>query len=201
LGDVLRACGFPGEVVARTTDDWTRRDGEDELSLSVMIERRALWGTPIDPLPAPEGPARDAIVAALARRALAAVPPTGFDADSVLEASGGHSDRLDIRVAAVAPIVELARWGSAAAGVVEGSTPERLLAAAHAGVLSDADARTLADAFDLALELRIGHHMARIAAGRTPDDQIEPAEISALMRDHLRDVFRAVTSVQRRLRG
>ncbi|HEV3389831.1 MAG TPA: putative nucleotidyltransferase substrate binding domain-containing protein [Solirubrobacteraceae bacterium] len=200
VGDVLRACGFPGEVVARTTDDWTRRDGEDELSLSVMIERRALWGTPIDPLPAPEGPARDAIVAALARRALAAVPPTGFDADSVLEASGGHSDRLDIRVAAVAPIVELARWGSAAAGVVEGSTPERLLAAAHAGVLSDADARTLADAFDLALELRIGHHMARIAAGRTPDDQIEPAEISPLMRDHLRDVFRAVTSVQRRLR-
>ena len=201
LGSVLRACGFPGGVVARSTDEWSHRDSDDELSLSVMIERRALWGTPIDPLPAPEGPARDAIVAALARRALAAVPPTGFDADSVLEASGGRSDRLDIRATAVAPIVELARWGSAAAGVVEGSTPERLMAAARAGVMSDADARTLADAFELALELRIGHHMARIGAGRTPDDQIEPAEISPLMRDHLRDVFRAVTSVQRRLRG
>jgi CBS domain-containing protein len=201
VGEVLRACGFPGDVVARSTDEWSRRDLDDELSLSVMIERRALWGTPIDPLPAPEGPARDAIVAALARRALAAVPPTGFDADSVLEAGGGRSDRLDIRVAAVAPIVELARWGSAAAGVVEGSTPERLMAAAHSGVLSDAEARTLGDAFELALELRIGHHMARIAAGRTPDDQIEPAEISPLMRDHLRDVFRAVTTVQRRLRG
>jgi len=140
------------------------------------------------------------IVAAPARRALAAVPPTGFDADSVLEADGGRSDRLDIRQAAVAPIVELARWGSAAAGVVEGSTPERLLAAAAAGVLSEGDARTLADAFELALELRIGHHMTRIAAGRPPDDQIEPAEVSPLMRDHLRDVFRAVTSVQRRLR-
>ena len=200
VGEVLRACGFPGEVVARSTDEWSRGDGEDELSLSVMIERRALWGTPIDPLPAPEGPARDAIVAALARRALAAVPPTGFDADSVLEAGGRRSDCLDIRAAAVAPIVELARWGSAAAGVVEGSTPERLLAAADGGVLTEADARTLADAFELALELRIGHHMARIAAGRTPDDQIEPAEVSPLMRDHLRDVFRAVTSVQRRLR-
>jgi CBS domain-containing protein len=200
VGSVLRACGFPGDVVARSTDEWSRPDSDDELSLSVMIERRALWGTPIDPLPAPEGPARDAIVAALARRALAAVPPTGFDADSVLEASGGRSDRLDIRATAVAPIVELARWGSAAAGVVEGSTPERLMAAARGGVLGDADARTLADAFELALELRIGHHMARIGAGRTPDDQIEPAEISPLMRDHLRDVFRAVTSVQRRLR-
>ena len=199
--DVLRACGFPGEVVARSTSEWSRIHGEDELELSMLIERRALWGTPIDPLPEPEGPVRDAVVAALARRALAAVPPTGFDADTVLEADGSHSDLLDIRQTAVAPIVELARWGSAAVGVFEGSTPERLLAAGHSGALSEGDARTLADAFDLALELRIGHHMSRIGAGQPPDDEIEPAEISPLMRDHLRDVFRAVTSVQRRLRG
>jgi CBS domain-containing protein len=201
VGDVLRACGFPGEVVARRTSEWSRIEGEDELDLSMLIERRALWGTPVDPLPEPEGPVRDAVVAALARRALAAVPPTGFDADSVLEADGTHSDCLDIRQTAVAPIVELARWGSAVAGVFEGSTPERLLAAGHGGALSEGDARTLADAFDLALELRIGHHMSRIGAGQPPDDEIEPAEISPLMRDHLRDVFRAVTSVQRRLRG
>ncbi len=201
VGEVMRACGFPGEVVARSTEEWTRAIGEDELELSVLIERRALWGTPIDPLPAPEGPARDAVVAALARRALAAVPPTGFDADSVLEEGGGRSDRLDIRLAAVAPIVELARWGSTVAGVFEGSTPERLLSAAAGGALSEPEARTLADAFDLALELRIGHHMSRIGAGQPPDDEIELAEISPLMRDTLRDVFRAVTSVQRRLRG
>ncbi len=201
VGEVMRACGFPGEIVARSTEEWTHAIGEDELELSVLIERRALWGTPIDPLPAPEGPARDAVVAALARRVLAAVPPTGFDADSVLEEGGGRSDRLDIRLAAVAPIVELARWGSTVAGVFEGSTPERLLAAAAGGALSEAEARTLADAFDLALELRIGHHMSRVAAGQPPDDEIEPAEISPLMRDTLRDVFRAVTTVQRRLRG
>ena len=124
-GSILRECGFPGEVVARSSQEWSRVDREDELELSVLIERRALWGTPIDPLPAPEGSGRGAVVAALARRALAAVPPTGFDADSVLEAGGARSDRLDIRVAAVAPIVELARWGSAAVGVFEGSTPER----------------------------------------------------------------------------
>ncbi len=201
VGEVLHACGFPGEVVARSTEEWSRTDGQDELELSVLIERRALWGTPIDPLPVPDGSGREAVVAALAGRVLAAVPPTGFDADSVLEAGGGRSDRLDIRLAAVAPIVELARWGSAAVGVFEGSTPERLLAAAAGGALSDGEARTLVDAFDLALELRIGHHMGRIAAGQPPDDEIEPAEISPLMRDHLRDVFRAVTSVQRRLRG
>ena len=87
------------------------------------------------------------------------------------------------------------------AGVVEGSTPERLLEAAACGFVSEAEGRTLADAFELALELRVGHHMARIGAGQTPDDQLDPAEISPLIRDHLRDVFRAVQSVQRRLRA
>jgi CBS domain-containing protein len=94
----------------------------------------------------------------------------------------------------------MGRWAGAAAGVVEGSTPERLLTAASAGVLSDADARTLVDAFELALELRIAHHMEQLAAGAKPDDQLLPAAISPLTRDHLRDVFRAIAGVQRNLR-
>jgi CBS domain-containing protein len=202
LRTVLTACGFAGEVVARTPEEWTSASVAvaDELGLSVLVERRALWGTPIDPLPVVSDGARDAVVASLAQRALACVPPTGFEGDTVVEADGGRSDRLDIRRAAIAPIVELARWASAAASVVEGSTPERLLAAAG-GALREEDARTLADAFELGLELRIGHHMERVAEGRRPDDQLDCARISPLMRDHLRDVFRAVASVQRRLRA
>lgn len=198
-GAVLSACGFPGEVAAHTAAEWSSGQRADELGLSVLVERRPLWGTPIEPLPVVEGGARGAIVAALARRALAATPPTGFDGDAVLAADGTRSARLDIRQAAIAPIVELARWGSAAAGVVEGSTPERLRIAAERGALREEDARTLAEAFELALELRIGHHMDRFAEGQAPDDELDCAGITPLLRDHLRDVFRAVTSVQRRL--
>ena len=67
--------------------------------------------------------------------------------------------------------------------------------------LAEQDASTLSDAFDLALELRIAHHIEQLAAGRAADDHVEPATISPLVRDHLRDVFRAVAGVQRRLRG
>jgi CBS domain-containing protein len=203
VASVLRACGFfSDEVVARTTAEWAAVDGEsaDELGLSLLVERRPLWGTPIDPLPVVDEQTRPAVAEALARRALAVVPPTGFDGDAVLQADGTRSGQLDIRRAAVVPLVELARWGSALAGVVEGSTPERLHAAAECSALSAGDARTLAEAFELALELRIGHHMERLVARQTPDDQLDPAEISPLMRDHLRDVFRAVGSVQRKLR-
>jgi CBS domain-containing protein len=200
-GAVLASCGIPGKIVARSTQEWAATDGSDELELSVLVERRALWGTPVDPLPVLSDAKREAIVEALARRALGTAPPTGFDGDAVLEADGTRSARLDIRRTAIAPIVELARWGSAAAGVVEGSTPERLGAAADCGALRDEDARTLAEAFELGLELRIGHHMERLAEGLAPDDELDCARISPLLRDHLRDVFRAVSGVQGRLRA
>jgi CBS domain-containing protein len=198
---VLASCGLAGTVVARSGREWLEADGADELSLTVLVERRVLWGTPRDPLPVAEGEERDRVVGALLRRALDYGPPTGFDADRVLELDGTRSDILDIRRAAVIPIVELARWAGAAAGVVEGSTPDRLRAAGTAGVLDDGDAQTLVDAFELALELRIDHHMRQLAQGAAPDDRIQIASISPLTRDYLRDVFRAVTAVQRRLSG
>ena len=160
---------------------WLEADGDDELSLTVLIERRVLWGTPRDPLPLAEGEEHDRVVGALLRRALDYSPPTGFDADRVLELDGTRSDVLDIRRAAVIPIVELARWAGAAAGVIEGSTPDRLRGAGAAGVLDDGDAQTLVDAFELALELRIDHHMRQLARGRGarrphPDRRNQPAD-------------------------
>jgi CBS domain-containing protein len=200
VSDALRSCGLTADVVARTPREWIDARVRDELSLTVLAERRVLWGTPREPLPIAEGEAHEQVLGALAQRALAYKPPTGFDADRVLELDGTRSDLLDIRRAAVIPIVELARWAGTAAGVIEGSTPERLQAAAGAGVLDGGDAQTLVEAFELALELRIGHHMQQLARGAAPDDRIEVAAISPLTRDHLRDVFRAVSAVQRRLR-
>ncbi len=198
VGALLRRCGMAIDVESRATGDWLRA-GDDELALGVLIERRALWGTPRDPLPVATGGDRDELLGTLRRRALAYAPPTGFDADSVLERDGSRLERLDIRRAAVIPIVELGRWAGTAAGLVEGSTTDKLAAGAASGELTDGDARTLTDAFELALDLRIGHHMEQLATGERPDDQLDPAAISPLIRDHLRDVFRAIAGVQRRL--
>ncbi len=197
---VLKSCGLGLEVTARSGEQWMATGDQDELGLTVLVERRPLWGTPREPLPVVHGHARARVLEALLDRALAYSPPTGFDADSVLQHDGVRGDRLDIRRAAVIPIVELTRWAGAAVGATEGSTPERLAAAAQGGVLSDDNARTLTEAFELALELRIGHHMEQFSAGEAPDDQLDPRAISPLTRDYLRDVFRAVSAVQRTLR-
>jgi CBS domain-containing protein len=200
VSEALTQCGMVGEVTVRSPEQWAAATEADELALTVLIERRALWGTPREPLPVPADGVRERVLAALARRALLFDPPTGFDAEAVIEAGGDRRELLDIRKAAVIPIVELGRWAGAAAGRLEGSTPERLRAGASADVLSEADAATLAEAFELALELRIAHHMEQLEAGVRPDDLVVPAKISPLTRDHLRDVFRAIAAVQRSLR-
>jgi CBS domain-containing protein len=195
----LSACGLQAGIVARSTDEWARADPSDELALGVLFDRRALFGTPREPPPTPPPPRRAELIDALLEIALRATPPTGFDADAVLVSGGERRHRLDIRAAAVAPITLIARWAGAAAEQTGGSTPERLRAAAQRGVISESDAQTLLDAFELAFELRLSHHMELLAAGRSPDDLVETAQMSPLARDHLRDVFRAVASVQRGL--
>lgn len=198
--EVLAAAGVTAQVAIRDPHQWTRPDRADEPVLAAIVERRTLWGASPADGPVLDNAVRTRLVDSLRRRALASVTPTGFDGGGVLHAGGRREDRLDIRDDALRPIVELARWGGAAAGIIEGSTPDRLRAAAGAGLLTEGESLTLRDAFELVLELRIEHHVDQLAAGSRPDDQLDPAEISPLMRDHLRDVFRAVAVVQRRLR-
>jgi CBS domain-containing protein len=197
VGAALIRCGIDGVPVARSASEWARVAGEDGLALTLLTDQRALWGTSRDPLPALDGDPR--LLAALTRRVLASPSPTGFGDASVLGLEDGHGDRFDIRAAAAIPIVELARWAGATAGHTEGSTLDRLAAAAAAGVIEDVDARTLADAFETVYELRIAHQMEQLAAGEAADDLLDPALLSPLTRGHLRDVFRAVAAAQRKL--
>jgi CBS domain-containing protein len=198
ITDALARCGVQGPIVIRSADDWLAEGLGSELAMSVLADRRVLWGTPEEPLPTP-GDARGRVVATLSEEAFAHVPPTGFDADSVLSLAG-RQPLLNIRSAAIVPIAAIGTWAAAAADIVGGSTPERLAAAAAEGVLSADQAATLSEAFELALELRIVHHLERLAAGEPVDDLLDPAAMTPLTRSYLRDVFRAVSAVAGELR-
>ncbi|MGA9857271.1 MAG: putative nucleotidyltransferase substrate binding domain-containing protein [Solirubrobacteraceae bacterium] len=194
------ACGVTGPIVARDATGWLRAaDAGDELAVSVLADRRVLWGTPVAPLPVPAPGRHPALLAALAADAFTPSLPTGFDADGVLTHDGRHS-RLNVRDGVIVPIAAIARWAAAAAEAGEGSTPERLRGAAEAGVLTGAQAQTLVEAFELALGLRIVHQLEQIAAGHAPDDLLDAAAMSPLTRGHLRELFHEVSAVARDLR-
>jgi CBS domain-containing protein len=199
LSEALTRCGLDGAPVARSASGWIQQAHDDGLALTTLTDHRALWGTPREPLPVLDAATDPELLDALGRRALRHTPPTGFGDASVLALEGQRGDRLDIRAGAVVPIVELARWAGAATRHSEGSTIDRLRAAAVAGLIEDAEARTLVDAFEILYELRVAHHMEQLAAGQAADDLLDPAAMSPLARSNLRDVFRAVAAAQRTL--
>jgi len=169
---------------------------------STLIDSRPVWGVHAgNPVAETFRLAHDrpALLSLLARFALSHRPPTGFLRGLVVEHSGQHRGRLDLKAGGLIPIVDLARYAGIAAGVTSASTTERLHAAAAAGTLASADAHSLQDAHRLISNLRAEHRVAQLRAGEPPDDHLSPDELSPLRRTQLREAFRAVASIQRRL--
>lgn len=134
--------------------------------------------------------------------ALAHKPPVGLLRDFVLERSGEHRGRLDIKHGGLLPVTSIARYASLAAGAISSrSTPERLSAAESAGTLDIASAQSLRDAFELFQGLRLEHHVEQIHSEIEPDDYLDPAALNPDRRRHLRDAFREVRAVQKKLGG
>jgi CBS domain-containing protein len=216
--DGLARCGFTADAhgasaanpnFARSLDSWQAAarslldDPTQEQALilvSVIVDGRPVWGVRAG---APLVDAfRDArrhpvLLRLLARDALSYRPPTGFLRGLVVEHSGEHRGRLDLKHGGLIPIVDLARWAGLAAGVTSASTRERLRAAGAAGTLGPEDARTLGEAFDLVWRLRMSHQIEQLRAGATPDDHLDPRTLTPLTRSQLREAFRAVAAVQR----
>jgi CBS domain-containing protein len=216
----LRRCGLPSDEHGATASEapfvrslsswqalarsWIDDPGQPQALIlaSTLIDSRPVWGVHTGNPVADTfhvGPNRPALLRLLARFALSHRPPTGFLRGIVVEHSGRHRGRLDLKRGGLLPIVDLARWAGIAAGVTSASTVERLRAAGAAGTLSAADAHSLQDAFRLISNLRVEHQVAQLRAGEDPDDHLSPAELSSLRRTQLREAFRAVSSIQRRL--
>ena len=216
----LGAAGFPPDdkgavasspLFARSIEgweeaarSWVEHPDRDRglMLLSVAVESDPVWGatTAAERLATAfaRSPNREHLLRRLAAAALLERPPTGFRRHRVLLWSGERKV-LDIKKASLLPIEALARWAGLAAGVSAASTRARLEAAEAAGTLRSEDAGILRDAFELVCELRMEHQVEQLRAGRAPDNLIEPESIAPLTRTALKEAFRAVARVQRRV--
>lgn len=216
----LAACGFRADangavatnrLFARSYDDWVAAargwlaeptQERAPILVSLAVDARPVWGARA--APAVADVFRDArrhpdLLRLLGRYALAHRPPTGFLRDFVVEPSGRRRGKLDLKRGGLVPIVDLARWAGMSAGVTSASTPARLRAAAAAGTLDPGPAAALEEAFHLVLQLRLAHQVEQLRAGEEPDDLVRPADLSPVTRVSLREAFRTVATVQRRI--
>ena len=217
--DVLAATGLKtdthgvaasGTAMAWPAGEWRETIGRwlDEptdktlMAISILLDGRTIQGpTQAFGVFAAVRDARNhtRMLRLLLRLALASRPPTGFLHDIVVEHSGDHRGRFDVKQGGLLPIVGIARYAGLAAGARTTSTVSRLRAAGAAGVLPESDAGILEEAYRLMTELRMEHQVRELEAGRDPDDYVDPKAFNALTRRYLRDAFRLVASTQKRL--
>ena len=209
--DGLNACGYvycPGDVMAsnpkwrqplarwkRYFQQWITVPEEKALMhASIFFDLRCVGGRPalVETLREDireQARGNELFLTLMAKNATTYQPPLGFFRQFVLERSGEHKNRLDLKKHGIMPIVEIARIRALAAGAMRAGTRKRLLAAADGGEIAEADAANLIDALDFIEKLRLEHQSRQMLEGVEPDNHLAPEELSPLARQNLKAAF------------
>jgi len=142
--------------------------------------------------------AKDELARWLLRLALGHKLPTASVRTRVLNPGLGRGE-VDLKSDAVQPIVNIARYGGFMAGGGLVSTQARLLAAGEAGVFPEADAELLAEAHDWFTDLRIARQLEQLREGSAVSDIVAAGELTTLSRAYMKDAFRLIGGIHRRL--
>ncbi|MGB1239768.1 MAG: putative nucleotidyltransferase substrate binding domain-containing protein, partial [Pseudomonadales bacterium] len=216
--DGLAACGYiycPGNIMATNSQwrqpqrvwrryftDWVQRPTPQALlNSSVFFDLSTVYGdeTLLQDIRCElleMTKANTLLESHLSRNALQMRPPLGFFRDFVLVSQGEHKDSLDLKHSGIAPIVELARIYALALGIDAVNTVARLEAAAASSMLTRASADSLIDAFEFLCNLRLQHQSRQMAQGEAPNNFLLPKQISKLEREHLKDAFKVIKTLQ-----
>jgi CBS domain-containing protein len=135
-------------------------------------------------------------IAHMSSNALRSRPPLGFFRDFVLIQDGKHKATLDLKHNGIASIVDLARIYALSEGVAAVNTIERLQQCSGSKSLTKASAENLIDAYAFLTSVRL-EHQGKLLRNKLPvDSYIDPKQISKLEREHLKDAFKVIKSMQ-----
>jgi CBS domain-containing protein len=135
-------------------------------------------------------------LAMMCENALLHSPPLGFFKTFVLESDGDHNNTLNLKHRGTIPIVDIARNYALAGGLRSLNTIERLQDIAAAGDMSREMAYSLIDAHEFIAGIRLEAQGKQYRAGNTPDNHLDPRELSPLMRHQIKDAFHIVRDAQ-----
>ena len=216
--DGLAECGYiycPGNVMAMNPQwcqpqqvwdeyfhDWmTSPKPEALLFSSIFFDLRTIYGdksllSSIREKMLQTSQKSTLFLAHLTANALKQKPPLGFIRDFVLIHDGQHDDTLDLKHNGLALIVDLARIYALAEGIEPVNTIERLKQVSGTSSLSSEGGANLLDAFEFIGSLRIEHQAMQIRNGIKPDNYMPPKTLSRLEREHLKDAFKVIQTLQ-----
>ncbi len=218
VSDGLDTCGFfycPGDMMAsnprwrqprRVWRDYfagwiAEPDNQAQMLASVMFDLRPIAGETalFGDLQAEvlQAARRNSIfVAHMVSNSLKHTVPLGLFRGFAMIRSGEHKNTIDLKLSGVVPVVDLGRIYALLGSIEVAGTRDRIEAARASGVISDSGGLDLLDAYDFIAETRLRHQAAQIRAGKRPDNFMPPSDLSDLERNHLRDAFMVVKTMQ-----
>ncbi len=189
---------------SRAVAGWVRQptDVEATIYISALLDARVAFGPPGWTLPgevlaAVRGQPR--MLRALARLAVRMRTGEGSWFERITDQAAGRLDRVDVKRAGLLPVVDLARYWAAAAGVSAVGTTERLRQSGAAGVVPTERAGTLIEVFELLCELRMHAELELVRRGGSPAEGAGPTPMGAWRRAGLRQALREVADAQHAL--
>jgi CBS domain-containing protein len=132
----------------------------------------------------------------LAKNALSNRPPLGLLKRFVVERSGEHKNKFDLKQRGLTPVVDAARVLSLSLGIKTQNTLDRLAEINRTGVIDDHFHADLCEAYEFLIYLQISRHLDALAQGEEPDNFLDPASLNGLQRKMLRESFAIVRQLQ-----
>ena len=146
-----------------------------------------------------QAPSRVLFLRHMAKSALDRAVPLGLFGGFVVERSGAHKDRLDLKGRGVFPITQAMRAYALSLGVRETNTLDRLAATGARGVFAAREVAEVSDAYEVVARLRLAHQLACLDGGLPPDNFIDPRTLGKADRLLLKEAFKTIAWVQRHL--
>jgi CBS domain-containing protein len=141
-------------------------------------------------------PAYPAFIGFLANILVQNRPPISFFGAMAVERDGEHRSGLNLKIRAIAPLVDIARLFALEKGVRAAATWERLEALRGAQTLISDQIDDLEYAIEFITLLRIHHQFRQLEAGQPIDNFIRLEELSHLERKSLKNIFRLILRIQ-----
>jgi len=222
VSDGLARCGYTyctGDIMA-TNDKWRQplrvwKDyftdwidnprAEALLNSNIFFDLDGIYGETrfteeLKSFVAGKGKDSQRFLAMMARNALNRTPPLGFFRKFVMEEDGKHNDTFNLKRRGTAPMSDLIRIHALACGSKAQNTFNRLAAIGETELILEDGVGNLRDAFEFIAIVRIRHQALAIEAGRQPDNNVRPEDLSPFERSHLKEAFQVVSQAQKFLR-
>lgn len=132
----------------------------------------------------------------IANLAIKNMPPIGFMKTFVVEKSGEHKDKLNMKVKGLAPLVDLVRLFALEKGIWETSTIERINVLRDKHTIIKEYADELVHSFEFIMLLRIQHQLGHLKEGEEIDNFINPNTLSNLEKRIAKETFQLISKIQ-----